>query len=245
MNYERKIFEKWKRERENTVKVVRELADQIQTHEQNCRIAKISGSVASAVGGCVSLGCFIGAFFTCGATLPIAVIVGSATAGAGATTLFGTELVNVLLKKTNSSLVNKALIDDANVTAELLQAFERLEKEKPSKWSNRLTIAMKSLSMFSGLGKLARDGKRLASSGVQTGKTTFKALSCVGRRLHIAGGVFSFIFLIPDVCNIIKTSVDFHNSKLLKVVQDFRQIAQSLEDELEMFSTMIENLPSC
>lgn len=242
----KEIFEKWKRERENTIRVVRELADQIQTHEKNCRIAKISGTVASVVGGCVSLGCFIGAFFTSGATLPLAVFLGSATGSAGAITVLGTDLVNTLLKNTNLDLVNKALVDDANQTTELLRTFEKLEKEKPSR---NATIAMHSLSMFARFGKLAHDGvetgTRLACSGVQTGKTAFQTLSTVGRRLHIAGGVVSVIFLIPDVCSIIKTSVDVHNGKLLEVVEDLRQIAQSLEDELKMYSDKIENSPSC
>ena len=243
---QQKIFKKWKRERENTIKVVRESADQIQTHEENCRIATISGRVVSAVGACVSLGCFIGAFLTSGATLAMPVFVGSVTGAAGAMTVVGTDIVNVLLKNINSSLVNKALIDDANATAELLQAFERLEKEKTSTHG---TILTNSLSMFTRFGMLAYDGvetgTRLASSSVQTGKTAFQALTRAGRRLHIAGGVFSVIFLIPDVYNIIKTSVDVHNGKLLQVVEDFRQIAQSLEDELEMYSTEIENSPSC
>ena len=244
--HQREIFEKWKRERENTIKVVRELADQIQTHEENCRIAKISGSVVSAVGGCVSLGCFIGAFFTFGATLPIAVIVGSATGGAGAMTVLGTDLVNVLLKRTNSGLVSKALIDDANATTDLRQAFKSLEKEKPS---GHAKIAENSFRMFARFGMLVYDGvetgTRLGSSGVQTGKTAFQAFSSVGRGFHIAGGVFSVIFLIPDVYNIITTSVDVHKGKLLKVVEDFRQIAQLLEDELKSYSTVIKNSPSC
>ena len=67
------LLNSWTRERRNTVKLFRDLADEIQAQEEKRRDVAIAGATISVVGGYVAVVAGISVIFTAGATLPIAV----------------------------------------------------------------------------------------------------------------------------------------------------------------------------
>jgi cephalosporin-C deacetylase-like acetyl esterase len=63
------LLNSWTRERRNTVKLFRDLADEIQEQEEKRRDVAIAGATISVVGGYVAVVAGISAIFTAGATL--------------------------------------------------------------------------------------------------------------------------------------------------------------------------------
>ena len=79
------LTEKWMRDRRITVRQVRELADEIQWHEDNSRIATLAGTSAGIVGGGLAIAGGVSAFFTFGASLALTVVGGAISSVGGAT----------------------------------------------------------------------------------------------------------------------------------------------------------------
>ena len=115
--------QRWMRERRNLVKLLREIANDIQKHEDNSQIAKITGASTSIVGTGLAIGGAIAAPFTFGASLSL-IGVGVGVAVAGGTTVAGTQLVNHLLRSSNVKIVDKALETDRIETQNLKNKFK-------------------------------------------------------------------------------------------------------------------------
>ena len=120
------LMKKWEHDRKITVKQLRELANKIQQHEDNSRIAKLAGSSAGIVGGGLAIAGFVGAFFTFGATLGLT-YAGIAISGAGGVTVAGADITNSVLRSGKLKEVEMALERDKD---SIMKLYEELEKGK-------------------------------------------------------------------------------------------------------------------
>lgn len=185
------------------------------------------------LGGLVCTAAFIGAFFTAGATLPIVLIVGSATGVLGGATAGGTYFVNKYLKSGIVDSINKKLDEDKKITEELQKKIKEIEKEK----SPILTDAWNGLKTAgaagAGIKGAVAGGMQLADAGLLEGaESLFQAFNNVGKVMHGVGLAVSIIFIIPDIITIVKTSVKVHKGEEVGVVQKVRMIADELEKEI-------------
>ena len=241
------LTEKWKRDRNITVRQVRELADEIQCHEDNSRIATLTGASAGIVGGGIAIAGGVSAFFTFGASLGLTV-VGGAISVVGGATLLGTEITNGVLRSVKFKEVEKALEKDKDATSELVEELEKLEgilKERNELIEKNRNVKIRGIvksvgsTVFNGV----QTGTKLAKTGSETGETVFKSLGKIGKVSHVAGLALGAVFVAVDIYTLVQTSIDVHNGNKLEVVKKIHNVAQDLEDEMEQPFFLPDNEP--
>ena len=195
----KKLIDKWMRDRKITVRQVRELAGEIQCHEDNSRIATLVGASASIVGGGLAIAGGVSAFFTFGASLGLTV-VGGAISGVGGATLLGTEITNGVLRSGKFKEVERAVEKDKDATSELVEKLEKLEgilKERNELIEKNRNVKIPKIvsnvgsTVYNGF----RSGTKLAKAGSEAGETVFKSLGKIGKVSHVAGLAFGAVFV--------------------------------------------------
>ena len=234
----------WKHNRRQTVKVLRELAEEIQTDEDNSRIARLAGSSASIVGKHIALGGAVAAFFTFGASL-ILTIVGGVIVGAGESTILGTKIVNDLLPSRNIELVVDALQTDRE---ESLRIQDQMDKAVEV--TRRLNFLSGNDTQFScgdmylsrhrgGLGndanELRRDVRQAMKFDGELDRDVFKTLESASKQSRVASVAFCAVSIVPNISTLVSTSVHLRNGSVLEVVQYIRDTAAKLEDAVGVF----------
>ena len=220
----------WKDDRKKTVELLRELANQIQTHENNSRIAKLFGASSSIVGLSLGIAGTVGAMFTFGGSL-ILTAVGTGIAAAGGITVVGTNVVNGLLCNTNVKVVEDAVKKDGDGSREIQDLFEKVQKVL-----KRLKMLKKSVPFECGrmhykVAFAVSDGVHI---GMQFGETALETLGEVSV-FTVAGITFSAISIALNIYTLVSTSYNVHKGSVLKVVEDIREVAQKLEDKMNVF----------
>ena len=233
------LLKSWTRERRNTVKLFRDLADEIQEQEEKRRAITIAGATTSAVGGYVAIVSSILAIFTGGATLPITAAAGSTTASIGGLVLLGNELVYKIVEAKATKLLDKAIVKDKKVSGEFWEVLQIIEAkiygvEGPSTVKFVITIG--------GFGYNSYNlGKKIAESGDQAtvANNAFQALDKLGKAKYVASIGLSSISLVLNVKTLAETLVKVYKGKVPKVVSNLREQAQKLEDEIPVYEKKV------
>ena len=227
--------QRWTRERRNLVKLLKEIANDIQKHEDNSRIAKITGSSASIVGTGLAIGGAIAAPFTFGTSL-ILTGVGVGVAVAGGTTVAGAQIANRLLRSSNVKNVNEALEKDKMATQKLENAlviYRNMQKSFRSAGIN-FTIPPAFVRIAAGVTFTAVQMARIFAGGA--GETVFRSLGTASRALHVIGIVAGTVTLPIDIYTLVSTSIEVHKKTVADVVKEIRELAEQLENKLKEFS---------
>ena len=189
------LLKSWTRERRNTVKLFRDLADEIQEQEEKRRAITIAGATTSAVGGYVAIVSSILAIFTGGATLPITAAAGSTTASIGGLVLLGNELVYKIVEAKATKLLDKAIVKDKKVSGEFWDVLQRIE----AKIYGVKGSTVKFVITIGGFGYNSYNlGKKIAESGDQAtvANNAFQALDKLGKAKYVASIGLSSISLV-------------------------------------------------
>ena len=214
------------------IRLLRRASNEIQKHENNSRIAILTGSSLSVVGALVGIGSLVATFFTAGAALPITLIAGAATAGLGGLTTSGSYGVRFLLRKTNVKFVNNALREDTANTEGLRNAIERFRRDKLQ--SRRLVVQCgKLIISYSSAIKSSVEGGVKLGDALSGGDVFVQTFSTVGQISRALGLAAFGVTLICDIHTIVTCSIKVHKGKLLSVVQDIRRIADALEQDID------------
>ena len=231
-----RAIQAWRGYRKKTVELLRELANQVQTHENNSRIAKLFGASSSIIGSSLAIGGTVGAMFTFGGSL-ILTAVGTGIAAAGGITVVGTNLVNGLLCNTNVKLVEDAVKKDGEGSREIQDLLEKIQKvlKRMKLLKNDF---FKCGKIFFTFGKAVYDGVDI---GMQFGETAFQTLGDASV-FTVAGITFSAVTIAINIYILVSTSHKVHKGSVLKVVEDICEVAQKLEDKMNVFGDVnLEN----
>ena len=227
-------FKRWIPIRDDAIAKLRDLADEIQKHENNSRIAILFGSSASATGTIVTFASLVATICTAGAALPIMLIVGSITALLGGITSWMTQGVNYYLRRNTLKVINAALLKDEKNTTELNDALQKFAREKlPAKlYKKGLYSAQGGAIAAGGICTIAKGGVQLSETAIVNGtEGMFFAFSTLNQVFHGLGLGVCGLSLAFDIFTIVKNSIAVHNGKLLPVVERIREIADALEKE--------------
>ncbi|XP_038069720.1 cell invasion protein SipB-like [Patiria miniata] len=215
--------------RQNTVKVLRDLVAYLTKHHANAQTAKVVGSTAGLVGSGLTIGGFVAAFFTFGASLAISA-VGAGIGAAGGLTTVGGMATEAITSKITEKGVQKALEDDNTAYQKFLEALGRLK----STWEDMgaAVMGVRSATVVGhGLGVvggMVEAGAQAASVGKAAGQTAFKTASAAGRGLAITGVVFSVVAIPIDLYTLVTSAENISSKTVPELAKEIEKIAEEL-----------------
>ena len=223
--------------RKITIKQLRAVANELESHEFNCASAKVGGSVAGVLGatmGIAGLGLSsTGIGSVVGVPLSLA---GMGLATAGGLTSGGAIVVESLLKKQGMENVQNDLNQDYFRAQQIKILLSRASVD--SNLAKRWKFRGFDIVHLGGL--IARTAKLglTASAGVRT--MAQAAAMGMGRAtattgLHITGLVFAAALIPLDIWQMIVSSIRIHKNKPSKVIQDVISVSDRLEKEMKIF----------
>ena len=223
--------------RKITIKQLRAVAKELESHEFKCASAKVGGSVAGVLGatmGIAGLGLSsTGIGSVVGVPLSLA---GMGLATAGGLTSGGAIVVESLLKKQGMENVQNDLNQDYFRAQQIKILLSRasVDSNLANKWKFR------GFDIVHLGGLIARTAKLglTASAGVRT--MAQAAAMGMGRAtattgLHITGLVFAAALIPLDIWQMIVSSIRIHKNKPSKVIQDVISVSDRLEKEMKIF----------
>ena len=223
--------------RKITIKQLRAVAKELESHEFKCASAKVGGSVAGVLGatmGIAGLGLSsTGIGSVVGVPLSLA---GMGLATAGGLTSGGAIVVESLLKKQGMENVQNDLNQDYFRAQQIKILLSRasVDSNLAKKWKFR------GFDIVHLGGLIARTAKLglTASAGVRT--MAQAAAMGMGRAtattgLHITGLVFAAALIPLDIWQMIVSSIRIHKNKPSKVIQDVISVSDRLEKEMKIF----------
>ncbi|CAH3039395.1 unnamed protein product [Pocillopora meandrina] len=236
----------WSVERKNTVRILRELADDILKHHFNVNVAKIAGS-SSAIGGfaLVATG-FALAPFTFGSSVILSAVGGALCAGGGATAA-GSGLVKRKIIQKKLAIAQEAM----NADQRSLEPVQKLLGDLDREVSNMSFGVLKDRLSFSGsvvmliknlvdLGKSAKAGARVATIAAGEGvEAVFRAIGIGANAARIGLFAVSAIFFPFDIYTLVDSSIQIDNARKEKresepeVVKMLKGLAEALEKEMD------------
>ena len=223
--------QEWMHEQWNLVRLLNEIANDIQKHEDNSRIAKIAGSSTSIVGTGLAIGGAIAALFTFGASL-ILIGVGVGVAVAGGTTVAGAQITNYLLRSSKVKSANEALQKNKMAIEKLRNAWKKFS-EFADKYKN---LAFPCARIATNVGAMTFTAVQIAKIlAGEVGETVFRGLGTASKALHIFGIVAGVATLPIDIYTLVSTSIEVHKKTVADVVKEIRELAEQLENELDEF----------
>jgi hypothetical protein len=203
------------------------ISKKLKEHENNSRIAGLTGGVVGTIGGAIATGALILAPFTAGATLPIAAI-GGVIGGAGGALNIGTTITKLVL-------IND-LCKDAN---KLLEA-DMIETQK---FNDKIETLVNNIKQT---GNLALDIFELATKGAfNIANISFKsglaaadvAKIVLRSTLNSSLTILSTIFSIYEV---VSTSIDIHRGTVSPQAENLDKMIAQLEIEIEKMKESYE-----
>ncbi|XP_060585952.1 uncharacterized protein LOC132741437 [Ruditapes philippinarum] len=207
----------WIKNTKESIKCLRELADEIEDLFKKTSKAKIGGSAASIAGGIVAIVGFGLSFVTFGTSL-ILTIAGGVVAGAGGVTTGAASVVNLVKSSTKTKAAEEAInkyneqSDKIKMKCiELSQGIEDIDSTIPEwvRFWGKLTQGCASTAVnasWSVVGKTIINSLKLSGSLAEdasnAGKTLFRVAGTAARGAHIAG-VWSEYFYFRLTCTLL------------------------------------------
>ena len=241
----------WYVERINTVRILRELADDILKHHFNVNVAKIAGS-SSAIGGFALIATgFALAPFTFGSSVILSAVGGALCAGGGATSA-GSDLVKRKIIQKKLAIAQEAITADQRAYKPVQKLLDDLDREV-SEIKSTSFDEVKDYVSFSGnfatliknlvdLGKSAKANARAAQIAAGEGiVTVFRAIGIGANAARIGLFAVSAIFFLFDIYTLVDSSVEIDNARKEmrkgepEVVKMLKGLAEALEKEMDEF----------
>ncbi|KAK3100353.1 hypothetical protein FSP39_018600 [Pinctada imbricata] len=209
----------WIEKRKGTIQKLRDLADDIDKHTKNGRIAHVTGLSGSIVAALITGGCLIAIPFTGGlSAIGAGVAAGIGIAGGGVS--LGTALVKHLLEKGIIKEVQQAIDEDRQLTKTFMESISQVLKDP----TTYLSGSRKMLSVA----KFAAEIADVADDAVKAAGVAAR----VSKVLGIVGAALSIAILPFDIYDLVKTSIDIHKKSLSETADKVRSIATELEEDL-------------
>ena len=248
----------WSVERIITVRILRELADDILKHHFNVNVAKIAGS-SSAIGGfaLVATG-FALAPFTFGSSVILSAVGGALCAGGGAAAA-GSGLVKRRIIQKKLAIAQEAMEADQRALKPVQKLLGDLDREV-SKIKSTSFGELKDRLSFSGsvvmliknlvdLGKSAKADARVATIAAGEGiETAFRAIGIGANAARIGVFAISAITLPFDIYTLVDSSIQIDNARKEKresepeVVKMLKGLAEALEKEMDEFLRTVNDI---
>ena len=104
-----------------------EISNRLDEHHRNVNIATAAGATTSVLATGVAVAGFVSAFFTFGATIPVA-IAGGVIGAAGGLTTFGSKMAEIFLSKLASDKVGAVLEEDQAACTNIRRCMSQLDE---------------------------------------------------------------------------------------------------------------------
>ena len=248
----------WSGQRKNTVRILRELADDILEHHFNVNVARIAGS-SSAIGGfaLVATG-FALAPFTFGSSVILSAVGGALCAGGGAAAA-GSGLVKRKIIQKKLAIAQEAMEADQRALKPVQKLLGDLDREV-SKIKSTSFGELKDRLSFSGsvvmlvknlvdLGKSAKAGARVATIAAGEGvEAVFRAIGIGANAARVGLFAVSAIFFPFDIYTLVDSSIQIDNARKEKresepeVVKMLKGLAETLEKEMDEFLRTVNDI---
>ena len=214
--------------RREAILQLRKLAEELEKHEHNGRIAHVTGLCLSIVGGVITVGCLIAIPFTGGlSTIGAGVAEGIGLGGGG--TSLGTAIVNKCLEKGILKRVQSSINEDKRLKKDFLDTIPDIlgRPDTYLKGGNGIVGAAKLITKII-------DCADDAMKGLGTAARVSKVLGYIGAGITVA--------IMPlDIYDLIKTSIDIHKKTVSETASDIRKIASELEDSLPTLYELLDD----
>jgi hypothetical protein len=164
---------------EDSLKLLRELVDDIEAHHVRCNVVKTAGTTASVAGTVLTMGCVLAAPFTGGASIVGLTGVGMAAATVGAVTNLGTDVVDMIWTK---KYHNELLAIDRRrerVAKRFFDYLDQIEAEAARifKENGNEEVSLKeALELLITSGKIGWQGNKVTEIAANMGRTTSATL---------------------------------------------------------------------
>ena len=220
----RQLIEK----RQTTIILLRKLADEMDKHEHNGRIAHVTGLSASIVGGLITVGCLIALPFTGGlSAIGVGVAVGFGVGGGGMS--LGTAIVKGRLKNGNLKNVQGAIDEDRRLQNSLTESIRDV-LVRPDIYIRGANGIVGTAKLIARIADVADD----ALKGLGTAARVSKVLVFVGAGITVA--------IMPfDIYDLVKTSIDIHRRSVSETAKMIREIADELEESLQTLHELLDD----
>lgn len=141
--------------------------------------------------------------------------------------------MNKLLQSNLAKRLQQAIEDDQETSARLNNQLERLQNFSVNE---NLGLLRDETSIGMSIRSLVRNGLRLGNIGSEAGGIALQGLG-----IEIAGIVLGAVTLVMDIRTLVTTFMEVHKGSILKVVEHIRQLAERLEDNMNLV-TEIANI---
>ncbi|KAK3099660.1 hypothetical protein FSP39_007655 [Pinctada imbricata] len=207
----------WKEKRKCTIQKLRYLADDIDKHTTNARIAHVTGLSGSIAAALITGGCLIAIPFTGGlSVIGAGIAAGIGLTGGGVT--LGTAVVRNLLEKGIVKEVQEAIEEDRQLTKTFMDSISQVMKDPT-------TYLSSSRNMIS-VAKFAAEMADVADDAIKAAGVAAR----VSKVLGLVGAALSIAILPFDIYDIVKTSINIHNNSLSETAEKVRNITNELEE---------------
>ena len=238
------LHNNWARERRNTVKLFRDLVDDIRARTKKSRDATIGGASFSVAGGLVAAAAGISVIVSGGTTLPIAAAaVGSTSAGVGVVggmVVLGSELVYNIVNAEAVKLLHKAIVKDKKESAKLWEVLQMIE-------ANINGVEVPTVRFVINLGDFRYNRYDLgnnerSANQVAVANNPFQALDDFVRFSYVDSIGLSSISLLFNDKTLRETLATVRKGEVLRVASDLRRQTGRLEDELPVYKKKVKLL---
>ncbi|XP_069441428.1 apolipoprotein L3-like isoform X1 [Ovis canadensis] len=247
-------FPRVKRELEESIAKLRELADKIDKVHRNCTISNVVANSAGAVSGVLTVLGLALAPMTAGISLGLSA-TGLGLGAAAAVTSVSTSIVEHVSRssaETEASRLVPTGINEEEAFAEVL----RKRTSQIISSTNNFIQALKGIGKNVRAIKLAKVNPRLASHAkrfmtagqvsARTGKQVQRAFGgtalAMTKSARIVGAATAGVALLLDVAFLVKEAKHLHEGAKTESAERMRQLATELEKKLEELIRTYESL---
>jgi hypothetical protein len=230
------LHNNWARKRTDTVKLFRDLVDDIRARTVLRDVATVGGASLAVAGAAAAVIVSGGT-----ALIPIAAAaVGPTYAGVGAfggTVVLGSELLYNVVNAEAVKLLHKAIVKDKQESAKLWEVLQKIE-------ANINGVEVPTVRFVINLGDFRYNRYDLSQSAnqVAVANNALQALDDFDRFSYVASIGLSSISLLFNDMTLRKTLATVRKGEVLRVASDLRRQAGRLEDELPVYKKKVQLL---
>ena len=233
-----------------TLETVRSLANELNEHDKNVHIAKVSGSSFSIAGFVLIAVGFGLAPVTLG-TFTILSAVGGAMCTGGGTTAAGSSLLRNRIFKRKHAKAQEIIDADRQAQESVQKLLSELYREVSAlsvrdaldglSYNKNLVFLIKNLV---DIGKLAKAGTRAAAiAGSEGAEAVLRTIGIAGNAARIGGFAISAVLLPVDIYTLVTSAMKIksHGVDEPEEVRKLKELAAELEREMiEMLAVVCE-----
>ena len=235
----------WSSNREDTVKALRKLADELMEHHKNVHIAKVSGSSFSIAGFALIATGFGLAPVSFGTSLLLSAVGGAVCAGGGVTAagagVAKNRIFNIKLAKAQE-LIKADRNAQESVKKHMNDIYKlRRNASKPSITHLAFEASLASLiKNLVDLNKCAKAGTRVATTAASEGvEGVLRGIAVASNAVRIGLFAVSVALLPLDIYTLVTSAQEIDSTrkgdkdKVPEAVQKLRALADELQREME------------